>query len=78
MKLFQYFKFRKQKRRKQSGIISAEFVYVIFAVIIYFVGVEKTNYLFPSDVTVTIIVVIRIGLSFSGMNDMSVLLDLSD
>lgn len=36
------------------------------------------KYLFPYEVTGTIIVVIGIILSFSAVNDMSVLFDLSD
>jgi uracil permease len=59
----------------QGGIIIAGAVYLLLAVIIYFVGVERVKKLFPPIVTGSVIIVIGIGLSYSAINDMGGLID---
>lgn len=57
----------------QGGIIVAGLVYVIFAVVIYFVGVEKVRALFPPVVTGPVIIVIGLGLSYAAINNAGIL-----
>jgi len=53
----------------QGGIIAAGFVYLIFALIAYGVGVDRIKKIFPPVVTGPVIVVIGIGLSGTAIND---------
>ncbi len=53
----------------QGGIMVAGLLYVVFALIAYFVGVDKIRKLFPPVVTGPVIVVIGIGLSSVAIND---------
>lgn len=53
----------------QGGIIVAGFVYLIFALIAYFVGPDKIKSVFPPVVTGPVIVVIGIGLADVAIKD---------
>jgi uracil permease len=53
----------------QGGIIAAGVVYLIFAVIAYFIGVRNIKKLFPPVVTGPVIVVIGITLSSTAVSD---------
>lgn len=57
----------------QGGIIAAGIFYLIFAVIVYFVGTDVIKKLFPPVVTGPVIVVIGVGLSYSAINNTGIL-----
>lgn len=52
-----------------GGVMIAAIVSFILAWVIYFVGIPKVEKLFPPVITGTIIVVIGVGLAYSGVND---------
>lgn len=52
-----------------GGIMIAACVSLILAVIIYFIGVPRVEYLFPPVVTGSIIIVIGVGLGYLAIND---------
>jgi len=52
-----------------GGIIAAGVVYVVAAVIIYFVGVDKVKKVLPPIVTGPITILIGLSLAFSAIND---------
>lgn len=60
-------------RMAQGGILVAGLLYVIFAVIVYFVGSDKIKKIFPPVVTGPVIVVIGLGLSYDAINKTGVL-----
>lgn len=53
----------------QGGIIIAGLLYLIFSLIVYFVGVDRIRKLFPPIVTGPVIVVIGLMLSYSAINN---------
>jgi uracil permease len=55
----------------QGGIIIAGALYLLFAFIVYFVGVERIKKLFPPVVTGPVIVVIGLSLASVGVQDAS-------
>ena len=55
----------------QGGIIAAGLVYVVFALIAYFVGPKNMNKLFPPVVTGPVIIIIGINLAGVGIGDAS-------
>lgn len=55
----------------QGGIIVAGALYLIFALIVYFVGPDRIKKLFPPVVTGPVIVVIGLSLATVGINDAS-------
>ena len=61
----------------QGGIIAAGLVYLVFALIVYLVGVDRIKKLFPPVVTGPVIVVIGVGLSSTAINDCTGSADLS-
>ncbi len=61
----------------QGGIIAAGVLYLIFAFIVYLVGVDRIKKIFPPVVTGPVIVVIGVGLSSTAINDCTGWADLS-
>lgn len=55
----------------QGGIIAAGAIYLILAIIVYFVGVDRIKKLFPPVVTGPVIVVIGLSLASVGVADAS-------
>lgn len=55
----------------QGGVIAAGLVYVLFSVIIYFVGTDRIKKLFPPVVTAPVIIVIGLNLSPSAIANAS-------
>ena len=53
----------------QGGIIAAGVIYLILAIVIFGVGVERIKKLFPPIVTGPVIVCIGLGLSYSAINN---------
>ena len=53
----------------QGGIIVAGLLYLIFALIAYFIGPDKIKRVFPPIVTGPVIIVIGVGLSYAAIND---------
>lgn len=53
----------------QGGIIAAGVVYLVFALLAYFIGADRIKKLFPPVVTGPVIVVIGIGLAGTAIND---------
>ncbi len=53
----------------QGGIIAAGVIYILLAVIVYFVGADRMKKIFPPVVTGPVIVVIGIGLSSTAIKD---------
>lgn len=53
----------------QGGIIAAGCIYLIFALIAYFIGADRIKKVFPPVVTGPVIVVIGIGLSSTAIKD---------
>lgn len=53
----------------QGGIIAAGVVYLIFALIVYFIGPDRVKRIFPPVVTGPVIVVIGINLAGTAMSD---------
>ena len=62
----------------QGGIIFAGLIYLIFALIAYFIGVEKIKKVFPPVVTGPVIVVIGINLAGTAIGDATGNLGLAD
>ncbi len=61
----------------QGGIIVAGLVYLVFALLVYLIGVDRVKKLFPPVVTGPVIVVIGVGLSSTAINDCTGTADLS-
>lgn len=61
----------------QGGIIVAGLVYLLFALLVYLIGVDRVKKLFPPVVTGPVIVVIGVGLSSTAINDCTGTADLS-
>lgn len=57
--------------KAQGGIIVAGLIYLIFAIIAYFIGTNKIKKIFPPVVTGPVIVVIGINLASVAINDAS-------
>lgn len=55
----------------QGGIIVAGILYLVFAVIVYFVGADNIKQLFPPVITGPVIVVIGLSLAGTGISDAS-------
>lgn len=53
----------------QGGIIAAGFVYLLLALIVYFVGTDRIKKLFPPVITGPVIVVIGVGLAPNAISD---------
>ena len=53
----------------QGGIIFAGLIYLLFAIIAYFIGVNKIKKVFPPVVTGPVIIVIGINLAGAAIND---------
>jgi uracil permease len=53
----------------QGGIMIAGAVYVALAILVYFVGAERIQKVFPPIVTGPIIILIGLGLTYAAMND---------
>lgn len=62
----------------QGGIIFAGLIYLIFALLAYFIGAEKIKKVFPPVVTGPVIVVIGINLAGTAINDATGNLGLAD
>lgn len=62
----------------QGGIIFAGLIYLIFALVAYFIGAEKIKKVFPPVVTGPVIVVIGINLAGTAINDATGNLGLAD
>jgi uracil permease len=61
-------------RYAQFGIICMSILFMVFAILMYFVGAHRVTRLFPPAVTGSIIIVIGIGLAYSALNDIAALL----
>lgn len=61
----------------QGGIVAAGAVYLIFALIAYFIGTERIRKIFPAVVTGPVIIVIGINLASVALSDAAGNLDLS-
>jgi uracil permease len=53
----------------QGGIIVAGAIYLLFALLVYLIGVEKIKKIFPPIVTGPVIVLIGVGLAGTALND---------
>lgn len=62
----------------QGGIIFAGLIYLLFALIAYFIGADKIKKIFPPVVTGPVIVVIGINLASTAINDATGNLSLAD
>ena len=57
--------------KAQGGIIVAGLIYVVFAILVYFLGIERIKKLFPPIVTGPVIIVIGLTLSPSAITNAS-------
>lgn len=53
----------------QGGVIFAGLAYILFAILVYFLGADRIRRLFPTVVTGPVIIVIGINLASSAIND---------
>lgn len=60
-------------QQAQGGIFVAGLIYILFSIIVYFVGVDRIRRMFPPVVTGPVIVVIGLGLSYDAINKTGIL-----
>ncbi len=57
----------------QGGIMAAGLLYLVFALVVFYVGADAVKKLFPPVVTGPVIIVIGVGLSYSAINNTGLL-----